>query len=174
MKIAIKGKKQIGSRHLALAIVAVMINAITTVEPRAETEHQHNHSGDTQTNSNLKLNQGKKWETDLPLQAGMLKIKQSLESQLSDIHHGKLSDRGYVELSGEISKALETIFKKCKLAPEADAALHVVLTPILSSSAQMKAKISTPKKRQAAITILTALEQYGAFFHHPEWTSIKH
>jgi len=123
--------------------------------------------------SELKLNAGKKWETDAPLRTGMENIKKSVEEKIPEIHNGKFSQEQFADLSKKISSDLDSIFKNCKLTPEADEQLHVVLVQIIDGADKMK-NAKSDERTTGAIKILQALAQYPKYFDHQGWKDIKH
>lgn len=131
------------------------------------------HSHHKSEKSELKLNVGKKWETDSPLRTGMENIKSNLESKLTDIHHNKFTKDQFAELSTKISSDLESIFKNCKLTPAADEQLHLILVEIMDGADKMK-KVKPDDRKTGAIKVFKALDQYPKYFAHPNWKAIQH
>jgi len=154
---------------LAPLFVALLFNASP-----AWAEESHDHSHDGSAPSQLQLNDGKKWETDQSLRDGMTKIKDIVASEIGAIHKNKLPEKRYGELSGQISAELDQIFKNCKLSPEADAMIHIILLQIIDGNKAMKSAPKLSDRRDGAIKIVKALGQYPKFFDHPDWKPIHH
>jgi hypothetical protein len=137
--------------------ITLVLGASLAAAPfaQAKDEHtKHHHAA-----SGLRLNQGKKWETDEPLRKGMTAIQDALH---------KLTPATYAETSGSISDSVGEIFKTCKLAPEADAVLHEVLAKILRGASEMKAGAAA-KRQHGAEEVRKALAEYAHYFQHPGW-----
>ncbi len=160
-------------RGFAFMALVALGSVGTYCELRAETGKAHSHS-ETKSDPVLKLNDGKKWETDTALREGMSQVKIQMESNLHAIHNNKLASGKYLEISKSISEQLGKIFKGCKLKPDADAMLHVILAQMISGANQMKSEKTIKLKREGAIKIISALGQYGEFFDHPSWVPIQH
>lgn len=132
-------------------VLGVSLAAAPAAQAKDEHAEHHHESG------GLRLNQGKKWETDEPLRNGMTAIKEELR---------KLSPSSYEVTGGKVSDSVGEIFKSCKLAPEADAVLHEVLAKILRGASDMKAG-TIAKRRHGAQEVRKALAEYPRFFEHP-------
>lgn len=160
--------KQSKSLVFSLA-VALIASQITW----AEDSHTHHPAGDGEQ-LKLELDHGKKWETDRPLREGMKRIRLLMEADIHAIHESKLNEVAYSALSQKISVELNQIFKNCKLKPQADAVLHLILTQIIAGTTQMNSEKQRSCRRDGAIQIIKALDQYAKFFDHPGWEAIRH
>ncbi len=131
--------------------------------------NQHDaHSGHETQNATLSLNQGERWQTDEPLRKGMLEIRQAVEKAGTDSGTGELSAQQAEELTLALDGSVDFIIEQCKLEPEADANLHVILAEILSASGALK---SEPHAEDALARIHGALENYAHYFNHPDWAA---
>ncbi len=133
----------------------------------------HDHSKH-QDSTQLKLDNGKKWPTDAALRDGMTQIKKLMAAQVPAIHKNTLSKEKYVSLADDVSQATANIFKNCKLNPDADAVLHIILAQILDGMKAMKSADKIDDQRGGAVKIITALEQYPQYFSHEGWAPLKH
>ena len=133
----------------------------------------HNHSQGDHVTGGLKLDHGKKWPTDLSLRKGMTEIRVALEAKKGAIHLSKLPAGGYVQLGEKVSRTLSLIFKNCKLKPEADAMLHILLARILNGAAKMKNETNSAEQAKGASAVEAALSEYPKFFDHPGWRPMK-
>lgn len=155
------------SRLLAAALVATGlagINTWGTAASAAEAGHDHGHAAAPAK----PLPAGKRWATDAPLREGMMQIRQSLEPKLEAIHKDKLGADEYKALAEHANKQVANIVANCKLAPEADAALHGIIAQIGEGSEAMAGK-SKLAPRDGAVKIVQALDEYGRTFDHPRW-----
>lgn len=154
-----------------MKLSAILIAMLLFAHPglAADDHHHHAHS-----NSQLKLNNGKKWPTDAALRDGMNQIKKLVEEQIDGIHKNTLSPEKYAALSDGISTATTNIFKNCKLNPDADAVLHVILAQILDGMKAMKTAEGKDARRNGALKVIAALGDYPKYFAHDGWVPLKH
>ena len=71
-------------------------------------------------------------------------------------------------LAGDVQTHVAAIIATCKLSPEADAALHRILVPLMNSAAALK---SDPGKRDAIAPMRQALADYARQFNDPDFVS---
>ncbi len=137
--------------------------------------HDHGHGGHAEAGGpateQLKLKDGKKWQTDAQLQGGMSTLRDELQKALDPIHAGTYSADDYKGLAGRIEGQINDVIAKCKLAPEVDAQLHLVLADVFAGTAVMK---KDGKRINGAVKIIQALDAYAKHFEHPGWKPIKH
>jgi len=138
----------------------------------AATEHsaQH-HAAGTGT---LQLNNGQKWATDAPLRQGMENIRAAMAAALPAIHANQQSNAQYRALAQKINSDVGGIVANCKLAPQADAQLHLIIADLLHGVETMQGKTKKAKRQTGALKVLGALEKYAAYFDHPGWQPIAH
>jgi hypothetical protein len=132
---------------------------------------QHNHEPVAGALAALTLDHGAKWQTDAPLRKGMSGIRDDLVAALPAIHGGKLAAEGYTQLAGKVHEHIDYMVGNCKLAPEVDAQLHLVLGEVMAGADTMK---SGPERMTGAVKIVQALDAYGRHFAHPGWSSPAH
>ena len=152
-------------------IAAVIAAAIALTLPgagnaQANPAHEHARHG------KLTLDHGKKWPTDEALRTGMTNIRNLVEPQLGAIHGGKLTATQYSELAQEVELQVGTIVANCKLDPKADAMLHLVIADIGTGVDAMAGKSTSVRPAQGAVSVVTALNEYGRSFNHPGWKPI--
>ncbi len=133
----------------------------------------HQHEPGTSP-SMLKLNDGKKWATDAPLRKGMENIRTAMATALPAIHANKLSSAKYNALAQKASNEVAYIVANCKLDPQADAQLHLIIADILGGVDAMQGKTKNIKRQTGAVKVLGALEKYDTYFDHPGWKPITH
>lgn len=155
-----------------VAITSFVLGLITSNLTAAEiSAHQHEPGASPAT---PKLNNGKKWTTDAPLRKGMENIRAQMAAALPAIHTNKLSGAKYNALAQKTSNEVAYIVANCKLDPQADAQLHLIIADILSGVEAMQGKTKDAQRQTGAVTVLGALENYAAYFDHPGWKPIKH
>lgn len=127
----------------------------------------HSHEG-AGAGVELVLNDGARWETDDALRQGMIDIRNAMAAALPRIHDGEFISAEYVELADKVDGRIEYLVENCKLTPEADEQLHVVLVEIIDGSTAMKGA-GDADPRQGAVRIIQALDLYPQYFDHPGW-----
>lgn len=121
----------------------------------------------------LALNQGQKWVTDEALRNGMGAIRGQMAAALHDIHAGKLSSAGYNALAAKVGTEVGGIVAHCKLEPQADAQIHLVIADVLAGVDAMQGKVKKTPRQRGAVQVLGALDRYATYFDHPNWQPIK-
>ena len=154
--------KVLVSAVFALALAFGSIGAGSAAEP-----HSHGDAAAVQ----LKLDTGKKWQTDDALRHGMGEIRQTMAASLKPIHENTFSPAKYEALAADVQKHIDYVVGNCKLPEDADQQLHIVLEQILDGINEMK---SSAQKQQGAIKIVNALGIYGKYFDHAGWTPLAH
>ena len=119
----------------------------------------------------LTLDHGRKWATDEALRRGMGEMRQSVAAALPKIHHDQFTAAEYERLAADIEGQIDYVTANCKLSPEADMQLHVVLGEIIDGVGQMQ---GGAKREKGAVKIVKALDAYGAHFDHQGWTRLDH
>ena len=148
---------------MAIALCLVLGAPAFAAEP-----HAH---GDRAAAVHLRLDNGKKWQTDDVLRRGMSEIRTVLAESLTPIHEKVFSPEQYQALAARIQAQIDYVVGNCKLPEEADQQLHLVLEQIIDGVAEMKAATGPS---QGAAKIVRALAQYGEYFDHDGWRSLVH
>ena len=117
--------------------------------------HQHDHGA---AEAKLVLNQGEKWPTDAPLRQGMENIRAALGAGMK-----------YQALANKVNAEVAGIVQNCKLEPEADAQLHIVIAELMAGAEAMEGKVQGETRRAGAEKIARALNAYGEHFDHAGW-----
>ena len=153
--------------------VTLFVTALLSMSPGMVSAQGHSHSHDAAEPVQLTLNNGKKWATDDNLRQGMSRIRDALAAELPAIHSGKATTEQYRTLAQKTNDQIAFMVKNCKLEPEADAMLHLVLADIIAGADAMMARDGSDA-RKGAEKIASALDNYGAYFAHPGWHGMKH
>jgi hypothetical protein len=132
----------------------------------AEDAHSHGHGA---AEAKLVLNNGQKWSTDAPLRSGMENIRGSVIKNLKAIHANKATNAQYEALAKSVNSEVAGIVQNCKLAPEADAQLHIVIAEMMAGAEAMEGKVKGETRRAGAERVAKALNAYGEHFDHPGW-----
>lgn len=106
-----------------------------------------------------------RFATDAPLRAGMLGIRAAVEG-LGHYEMGHMGPEQAATLAAQVQANVRDIIANCKLPPEADAALHLVIVPLMTNAAALEAD---PKKLEVIAPMRAALADYVRQFDDPEF-----
>ena len=147
---------------LALMFVGLGIGAWVLVHRAHQPgNHQHNEAA-----AALTLNDGRRWETDLPLRTGMQRIRDAVDQAFVAHANRRLSPAEAKALSATVQENVNYLIANCKLPPKADATLHVLITELLSGSAKL---VENPAAGEGLERMVQALRHYSEYFDHPGW-----
>jgi len=155
---------------LPILIATILLLAAA---PSFAAQDTHDH-GQAQHSAKLQLNAGKKWETDAPLRKAMGEVRQSMASSLHAIHDNKLSPQAYGGLAKGVEGAVGDMVANCKLGPQADAQLHIIIADLLAGAEQMAGKAKQAKPMDGAVKVIGALNNYGKYFNDSGFRPITH
>jgi hypothetical protein len=161
------------ARHasLALAFAATLgLPAYAATAAAPEPSHAA-HATHAAAPAKLTLDQGKRWATDAPLRAGMVRIRALVAPKVGAIHGGKLTAAEYQALGVAVEKEVADIVAQCKLPPEADAMLHLIVAELLAGADAMQGK-GSGSPASGAHKVVVAANDYGRYFDHPGWKPI--
>lgn len=164
--------KAIGPGWAALAAMAILWPQVGWVAEPPHV-HSHAHAAGGLAVSGLQLKAGQQWATDLPLRQAMTNLRQRMARALPPIHRQQLREADYAQLATAIHAQVGSIVERCRLAPEADAMLHLVIAD-LSSGADMMAGKNAEDRLHGAQQVVEALNAYGQHFRHPGWQPLRH
>ena len=136
----------------------------------SENEHQHGHGPKKHPPA---PEAGKKFESDKPLRSHMSAIRTEMQSRIKSVHQGQAKEEVYRQLAERIDGSVRSIFKDCKLKPEADAALHVILTEIMAGSSSMKSGVDAKTRADGFSKVVNGLKMYAQTFHDSGWKPIE-
>lgn len=106
-----------------------------------------------------------RWASDEPLRTGMRRI-QTVVGALQHLEHGHMDAGQAVAASRLIRQHAAFLVDHCRLDPEPDAALHVIIASLLHAAATIEADPGNPA---AVATMREALDDYARGFHDPGW-----
>lgn len=161
-------KKRVTTAGVLILFIGLSAGSLSAAT-LAHDSHGHHHDSP----ATLQLNNGSKWQTDAPLRQSMANIRQSVDASLHDIHEGKLSNAGYGKLARFVENEVAAIVRNCKLAPEADAQLHLIVAELLEGAEQMSGKVRKAKRIDGAVKVIGALEKYAHYFADPDFKPIS-
>ncbi len=128
---------------------------------------QHEHEHEDADAGALVLEHGEKWATDAPLRAGMEQIRTLIAVSQATVAAGAaLSSADAHQLAEGIRHQVDELIRNCKLEPEVDAALHVLIADMLQGAAELAGE---PPSAEGLARIQNAINQYARYFSHPGW-----
>lgn len=128
--------------------------------------HSHEHGA---SDAKLELKHGKKWPTDAPLRQGMSNIRGAVAKEVKAIHAGKATPKQYEALAQKVTTEVAGIVQNCKLEPEADEQLHIVIAELIAGAEAMEGKAQGVTRQAGAERVAKALNAYGEHFDHAGW-----
>lgn len=152
-------------KFLLLAIALAL--PLTTLAGEAA-KHEHGAAVHTQ----LELNAGQKWSTDKPLRQAMNNIRSRVAVALPAAHRGQLTPAQYDALGTEVAAQIGDIVQNCKLDPQADAQLHVIVGDIMAGIDTAAGKQHDQERALGVVRIAQSLNSYGKYFDHAAWKPI--
>ena len=154
---------------LPLLLAAAALPAAATAaaaSPPAAAGHDH------ADGAQLRLDHGRKWASDAPLREGMARIRALVAPQLDRAHRGTMTTAEYAALAGQVEGEVGKIVAQCKLPPEADAVLHVLLSGLMEGTGAMAGRTAGHKPQDGLVRVVAAVNDYGRHFEHPGWKPI--
>lgn len=152
------------------ALVGTIAVAAALASPLCARAATHDHGASAP--QKLSLNQGQRWATDEALRSGMGRIRALVEPQIGAAHLGKLTAAQYRDLAAKVESEIGAIVANCKLEPEADAMLHLVIADLGAGADAMAGKSAKLAPSQGLAKVVQALGQYGRYFHDPGFKPI--
>lgn len=151
--------------YLVLAAALTLPFATLAASPSA---HDHGAAAPQK----IELNAGKKWHIDAPLRQGMNALHKAVNRTLALAHAGKAQAADYDAFGAEVSKQVAYIVENCKLEPQADAQLHIVIGEILGGVDAAQGKEGDKARAEGVVKVAQALNTYGSHFNHSGWKAI--
>ena len=101
-----------------------------------------------------------RYATDAPLRENMAGIREAVGT-LEHAEHAQLDAAQVAALADKVNGHIRTIIAECKLPPDADAALHAIIVPLVQDANKLKA---TPSDLSPVEGMREALATYDAQF----------
>jgi len=152
------------------SLVTAVTLAALSLGPAALAADTHAH-GHGAAPAKLQLDQGRKWATDAPLRRGMEAIRDAVHGAPAPLHKATARPEAYAELGKRIETQVGRIVQECKLPPEADAQLHIVVAELVAGADAMKGAKVARAGRAGLVKVDGALNSYAKYFDHPGWTA---
>ncbi|HJW26055.1 MAG TPA: hypothetical protein VJ576_14265 [Rhodocyclaceae bacterium] len=151
----------------ATALLAAALLALSPALQAGEAASGHDHHGHAAPQK-LQLNAGKPWPTDASLRQAMGNINQAMAEALPRIHKNRFTPGDYQGLAAKVQGEIAYAVENCRLEPEADAMLHLVIADLAGGAEAMAGK-GKASGHDGAVKVLAALQSYGRYFDHPGW-----
>ena len=104
-----------------------------------------------------------RFATDATLRTEMKGIRSAVDA-LAHYEMGHMGQDQAVEFATSIEGHVNTIVANCKLPPDADAALHAIIVPLVQNAAALK---QNPTDLSAIAPMRSALARYDSQFADP-------
>jgi hypothetical protein len=99
----------------------------------------------------------------------MQRIRDSATTALAAHAQHRLTSNEAKSLFASMQENTTFLMQNCKLAPKADATLHVFITDLLRGSALLA---DDPTSEEGASLISESLRRYPEYFDHPGWVQV--
>ncbi len=130
-------------------------------EPPAAEPHDHG-----SPSAALPAEGAARWATDAALVEGMTAIR----TAVAEAHgHAALGASAADRLATTVEERVAFLIANCKLPPEADATLHVLIGELLHAAAALRLD---PASADGLPAMLETLRAYPRYFDHPDWAPI--
>lgn len=158
----------ISTKSLFLTIALSLPLATGTALATTASTHDHGHGSP----ASLELNAGQKWETDAALRQAMGELRQAVNTALPAVHEGSFANPQYDALGEYTNKQVAYIVENCKLEPQADAQLHIIVADLINGADIVSGKEEGHSRTDGVVKLVQAMNSYGEFFNHPAWQDI--
>ena len=145
----------------ACTMPLLLLAALTVLPARAQ--HHHPAPGAIPATSEP----AQRWATDAPLRAGMAKIRTAVDV-LQHHEHGHMDPAQVVAVATQIQQQIAYMVANCKLQPQADAALHLIIAQLAAGAQALK---DHPADLSPVPPMRQALQQYPRQFDDSTWTA---
>ncbi len=160
------------SLSLALVLIALPVK-YSQAKPEEHSQHDtaHLHHGSEQA---MHLNAGVRWETDVPLRQAMAELRRDVRPLMQEIHKDLLTADRYEALAQGVLDQVTYMIEHCELEGEADAQLHLVIAQLVAGANTMQSKVQGQARRDGAMRVVGALNDYATYFEDPAFEELKH
>jgi hypothetical protein len=141
---------------IGIVLAAALAVAAPTLQAR-----QHEHAAAPKTSQEQRA--GARFATDAILRREMQGIRTAVEA-LGHYEQGHMGPEQAAVLANDIDAHVRTIIANCKLPPDADAALHAIIVPLMQNADALKQK---PKDLSVIPPMRSALARYDSQFKDP-------
>ncbi|MHB8913282.1 MAG: DnrO protein [Lysobacter sp.] len=137
----------------------LLLAAMTAPLARAQNGHDH-HAPATAVAQAVPA---QRWATDAPLRTGMGRIRTAVDA-LQHYERGHMGPEQAIALATQIEGDVTYLVANCKLQPQADVALHVIIAELVAGAQALKAN---PANLAAIPPMREVLADYARNFNDP-------
>lgn len=151
----------------ALLLAAVLGGALlpaAAAAAAAARQHDHAAAPAPPAEAASKPATAKRFATDATLRKEMQGIRAAVEA-LAHHEMGHMGEAQAVELAAGIEGHVRTIIANCRLPPDADAALHAIIVPLMQNAGALR---KNPKDLSAIPPMREALARHDSQFQDPQ------
>jgi hypothetical protein len=132
----------------------------TVAAPSAQNAHDAHDAHGTVGSAAVARPDGERWPADEHLRLAMSRIESAVQQAVAEGQ--PLSRESATELAGTVEENVAFLVKNCRLPPEPDAALHVLIGRMMTAAGQLRGEASSS---EAALTqLVDVMRDYrGAF-----------
>ncbi|WP_150304922.1 hypothetical protein [Pseudomonas saliphila] len=165
------------SKTLGL-VLAIALTAVPVSLSYAETAaHEHSDAAHQQQGADanaLHLDNGSQWKSDAPLRKAMAMLRSDLHPLMPVIHQDELAVDQYEKLADSVNTQVNYMIDHCELEGEADAQLHLIIADLMASANAMQGEAENQARRDGAIRMVGALNNYATYFDDESFEALDH
>ena len=158
-------------RIIAAAFTASFILVAAPAGATTPSHDSHAAHGSGAATSRLAFDHGAKWPTEPALREHMGGIRSALAPHSRAILSGSLTDAQAATIGAAIEGRVAAIVADCKLPPEADANLHLVVADLLQAADVLQGRTKMKPQNGTALAV-RATQMYATYFDHPGWKPV--
>lgn len=114
---------------------------------------------------------GQRWATNASLRAAMNRIRESVAMRLPAYHQDDLQAAEADALAAEVKRDIQSMIANCRLAPEPDAALHVLIGRMMGA---LDALHANPASTHGMPQLVSVVNDYQSMFEHAGYLPLRH
>lgn len=145
------------------AIFAIALSALFAATPQTIAQHSHHAPSAVAPAAPGPGRPAQRFATDATLREEMQAIRSAVMG-LDHYTHGHVGEQQAVTLAGQIQASVNRIIANCKLPPDADAALHAIIAPLMQNAGALK---QHPNDLAVIAPMQQALAAYAQQFDDP-------
>ena len=149
-------RRRVMRLRIGIILAAALANAAPALDAR-----QHEHAAAPVASQQQPATP--RFASDATLRREMQGIRTAVDA-LEHYEHGHMSPVQAMTLASEIDDHVRTIIANCKLPPDADAALHGIIVPLMENAGALKQR---PEDLSAIAPMRSALNRYDSQFQDP-------
>ncbi len=142
-------------------LISTVLGIVFSCQSYGAESNHHSHGGSSNV---VEAKPNKKFIADEALRGRMSSILSEMQ-KLSKTGSVAKKRKQVITTGGRVESVVQDIFKSCKLAPDADAAIHPILAEILEGAHMLK----KGDEKNGHEKIHKALLKYGDNFEHSGW-----